>query len=173
MKTTAKIFSALLICFAFTSCDDDLLDVDFDTTAKATIVANVDQDQETVNEYVVLSIDNNDTHDYLDKIKGVKITKLTYRIISFTGNEEGTVDVDFYADNITLKDAASFNVKDAYDAGTIFEVTDVSKLNAMADLLKSNKSATVGITGNTVSNEIGMNFNIEVTAELEVTANPL
>ncbi|WP_299105408.1 hypothetical protein [uncultured Winogradskyella sp.] len=172
MKTTVKILSALLICFMFTACDDDLLDVDFDTTVKATIVANVEQNQETINESVVLSLDNNDTHDYLNKIKDVTIKKLTYRIISFSGDSQGSVDVNFYADNITLKTEA-FVVNDAYSSATIFEVTDVSKLNTMADLLKTNKSTTVGISGNTVATEAAMNFNIEVTAELEVTANPL
>ena len=172
MKTTAKILSALLICFVFTSCDEDLLDIDFNTTVTATIEANVDPGQEIVNENVVLSLDNKDTRDYLDNIKGVTIKKLTYRITSFSGNEEGYVDVDFYADNITLK-TEGFVVKDAYNAGTIFEVTDVSKLNAMSDLLKNNKSTTVGITGETTSSKNGMDFNIQVTAELEVTANPL
>ncbi|NRD21775.1 hypothetical protein HNV10_00885 [Winogradskyella litoriviva] len=172
MKTTAKILSALLICFVFTSCDDDILDVDFDTTVKATIVANVDQGQETVNESVVLSLDNNDTHDYLDKIKDVTIKKLTYRIISFSGDSQGSVDIDFYADNITLQTEA-FVVNDAYNSATVFEVTDISKLNTMANMLKNNNHTTVGITGNTVATEGGMNFNIEVTAELEITANPL
>ena len=172
MKTTAKILSALLMCFLFTSCDDDLLDVDFDTTVKATIVAHVDQGQETIDESVVLSLDNNDTHDYLDNIKNVKIKKLTYKIISFSGDSEGYIDVDFYADTITLT-ADEFFVKEAYDMATIFEITDVSKLNTMADLLKTNNSTTVGISGQSTAVEEEMDFNIEVTAELEVTTNPL
>ncbi len=175
MKITAKILSALLICFIFTSCDKDLLDVDFDTTVKATIVANINQGQETINESAVLSLENNDTRDYLDKIKNLKIKKLTYKIISFSGDTEGYIDVDFYANSITLKTEA-FVVKEAYDASTIFEITDVSKLNAMADLLKTNKNTTVGISGlctGIQSNIDDLDFNIEVTAELEVTANPL
>ncbi len=172
MKTTVKILSVLLICLVFTSCVEDLLDVDFDTTAKTTIVAHVNQGQETINESVILSLDNNDTHEYLDNIKSVKIKKLTYKIISFSGNDLGSIDVGFYADDITLKTEA-FVVKDAYNVSTIFQVTDISKLNAMADLLKNKKSTTVGISGQTFSLEGNMDFNIEVTAELEVTANPL
>ncbi|MBD0778053.1 hypothetical protein HPE56_09630 [Maribacter sp. ANRC-HE7] len=172
MKRTVNVLSALLICFACTSCDEDLLDVDFDTTVKSTIVAHVDQGQETIDQSVDLSMDNNDTHDYLDKIKDVKIKKFTYKIISFSGNTEAYVDVDLYANTIILK-TEGFNVKSAYDAATVFEITDVNKLNSMADLLKNNKSITVGISGQTTSNESEVNFNIEVTAELEVTANPL
>ncbi|WP_158851042.1 hypothetical protein [Algibacter sp. L1A34] len=172
MKNTVKILTVLLICFTFTSCDDDILDVDFNTTVTATIVAHVDQDQETIDESVVLSLDNNDTHDYLDNIKNVKIKKLTYKIISFSGDVEGYIDVDFYADTITLT-TEEFFVKEAFDATTIFEVTDVSKLNTMANLLKNNNSTTVGIIGQCLAVEEAMDFNIEVTAELEVTANPL
>ena len=172
MKTTINILSALLICVMFTSCDDDILDVDFNTTINATIVAHVDQGQEAIDESVVLSLDNNDTHDYLDNIKNVKIKKLTYKIISFSGDPEGYIDVDFYADTITLT-AEDFFVKEAYDTATIFEITDVSKLNTMADLLKTNNSTTVGISGQSTAVEAALDFNIEVTAELEVTANPL
>ncbi|WP_178983279.1 hypothetical protein [Winogradskyella helgolandensis] len=172
MKTTAKILSILLMCFVGTSCESDLLDVDFDTTVKSTIVAHVNQGQETIDESVILSLDNNDTHDYLDNIKGVTIKKLTYKIISFSGYSEGSVDIDFYADNVTLKTEA-FVVKDAYNASTIFEITDVSKLNVMADLLKSNNKTTVGIKGSTIATDDAMNFNIEVTADLEITASPL
>jgi hypothetical protein len=172
MKTTINILSALLICVMFTSCDDDILDVDFNTTINATIVAHVDQGQEAIDESVVLSLDNNDTHDYLDNIKNVKIKKLTYKIISFSGDPEGYIDVDFYADTITLT-AEDFFVKEAYDTATIFEITDVSKLNTMADLLKTNNSTTVGISGQSIAVEAALDFNIEVTAELEVTANPL
>ena len=82
------------------------------------------------------------------------------------------IDVDFYADNITLKTEA-FIVKQAYDQARIFEVTDVSKLNAMANLLKDNLSATVGVSGNCIVEQDDLDFNIEVIAELEVTANPL
>ncbi len=52
-------------------------------------------------------------------------------------------------------------------------VSGKSKLNTMADLLKTNKKTTVGITGETNSSARDMDFEIEVTADLEVTANPL
>ncbi len=175
MKTTAKILSALLICFVFTSCDKDLLDVNFDTTVKATIVAHIDQNQTTIDDYVVLSLDNKDTHDYLDNIKGVTIKKLNYKIISFSGDRDAYIDVDFYADNITLRTEA-LTVKEAYENGVIFEITDVSTLNAMANLLKTNKKTTVGIIGQCTGANGPIDitdFSIEVTAELGVTANPL
>jgi len=175
MKNTIKFLKVLLVVgFTFTSCDDieDLADIDFSTSIKATIPVQVNQGQTTLDESVVLSLDNNDTHDYLSKIKDVKIKKLTYRIINFTGDSYGSVDVEFYADNIAL-DLNEFMVKDAFTTGTIFEVTDVAKLNEMASLLKKNKKVTVGIKGDCEAMEEAMNFKVEVTATLDLTANPL
>jgi hypothetical protein len=174
MKNNIKFLTLLTLVFSFTftSCDKDLLNVEFDTTAKATIVAHVDQGQETINESVVLSIDNSDTNKYLSNINDVKIKKLTYKIISFSGDEVGTIDVDFYADTIILI-TDQFVVKEAFEALIILEVTDISKLNAMASLLQDNLSITVGISGISSALQDEMDFNIEITAELEITASPL
>ena len=176
MKKGIKFLAVLVTVFSFTftACDEleDLVDVDFTTSISAKIPVAIDQGQETVNESVLLSLDNSATHDYLNKIEDVEITKLTYKIINFSGDATGTIDVSLFADDITL-DLMKFTVKDAYSNGTIFEVTDVAKLNEMANLLKKNKSVTVGITGECNAPEDAMNFNVEVAASLKVTANPL
>ncbi|MDV7186666.1 hypothetical protein R3X25_05180 [Lutibacter sp. TH_r2] len=174
MKNTIKFLTVLVAVFSFTftSCDDDILDVDFNTTITAKIPVHVDQDQETVNESTILSLDNSDTNKYLNKIKGVEITKLTYKITNFSGDATGTINVDFKADNLILQ-TEGFVVENAYNNTTIFEVTDIDKLNNMANLLKNNKSVTVGVSGDCVAKENSMDFNVEVTAELKVTANPL
>lgn len=176
MKNKIKFLTVLVAVFSFTftACDEieDLVDVDFTTSVSANIPVTIDQGQETVDEGVVLSLDNNATHDYLNKLEEVEITKLTYKITSFSGDALGTVDVSLYADDIKL-DLNSFNVEKAYDGSTIFEVTDVTKLNEMANLLEKNKSVTVGIKGSCYAPESDMNFNVQVTASLKVTANPL
>ena len=174
MKNSIKLLTVLvaIFSFTFTSCDEDILDVDFNTTVSQTIPIHVNQDQEIVNESAVLSLDNSDTNKYLKKIKDVEITKLTYIITNFTGDATGYVNVDFKADDVVLK-TEGFTVKEAYDNVTIFEITDVDKLNAMANLLKTNKSVSVGINGECITKENSMDFNVEVTANLKVTANPL
>ena len=174
MKNILKFLTVLTILFSFTftSCDDDLLDVNFDTTVKATIAVRVEQGQETLNENVVLSLDNNDTNSYLNNINDVRIKKLTYKITSFIGDPDGSIDGTLMADNIVL-DTKNFNVKDAYDAVTIFEVTNVNALNSAANLLRSNQEVTVSISGNSTSLNDSMDFTVEVTAVLGITANPL
>ncbi|MBP8793576.1 MAG: hypothetical protein KBH29_10390 [Lutibacter sp.] len=174
MKKAIRISAIMLVVFSFifTACDDDILNVDFDTTITQSIPIHINQNQGTVNESAILSLDNSDTNKYLKKIKGVKIKKLTYKITNFSGDANGTINVDFKADNLVLK-TEGFIVKSANDNATIFEVTDIDKLNDMANLLKTNKSVSVGITGQCVAEETSMDFKVEVTAKLEVTANPL
>lgn len=174
MKNTIKFLTVLVIAvsFTFTACSDDLLDVDFTTSITEKIPITIDQGQEIISESAILSLDNSDTNKYLNKIKNVEITKLTYKIITFSGDESGSLDVEFNANDIVL-DNIDFNVKNAYSNVTIFEVTDVAKLNEMANLLKKNKQVTVGVNGNCSALEDAMDFTIEVTVALNVTANPL
>lgn len=175
MKNTIKFLTIVAVfSYIFTSCDEveKLADVDFNTTVTQNVPVFINQNQGAINESAILSLDNNDTNKYLSKIKDVKITKLTYKITKFSGDAKGSINVDFKADNIVLE-TESFIVKNAYDNATVFEVKDVNKLNEMAKLLKTNKSISVGITGQSVAEENSMDFNVKVTAQLEITANPL
>ncbi|PWH84893.1 hypothetical protein [Brumimicrobium oceani] len=172
MKTTLSIFIGILLSLTFTSCEKDLLDVDFNTTIKEIIVANIDEGQQTIDHKVLLSLENEDTKDYLDKLKEVKINKLTYQIVSFSGNEDATVDIEFTAANTPLRKDA-FVVSEAFNEGTVFEITDLDKLSSIADVLKENKKLETGFSGESVSNGEGVKFEIEVIAELEIIASPL
>jgi len=171
MKKTTKLLALVVfgISFTFTSCDPkDLLDVDFVQNLSKEIPMHIDKGQETLNESIVL----NYTPDHLNKIKKVKITKLTYKIINFTGDPSGTIDADVYADNIFLG-ILDFNRKLELDNTTVFEVTDVDKLNEVAILLQDNKTLTIEIKGDSSAIDGAMDFKVEFTVVLEITANPL
>ena len=175
MKNTIKLLAIILVAtlsIPFTACDDDILDVDFSTTISEKIDVNIIEGQTNVDESSTLSLDNKDTNKYLNKIKNVKITKLTYKITSFTGDPNGTINGSLYANTLKL-DLNNFNVKEAYDNATIFEITDIDKLNEIATLLKNNKSVNIGIKGTINAANEAMNFEVEVTAKLDLTANPL
>lgn len=175
MKNTINFLTALvLVFFTFTSCEEaeDLLNTDFSTTITGSIPVSINQGQDTFNDNIVFSIDNNDTHDYLSNINDVKITKLTYKITNFVGDASGSINGNLLADTIIL-DTNSFNVKDAFNAVTIFEITDVDTLNSMANLLKNNHEVILRITGESISLNDSMNFKIEITAELDITASAL
>ena len=172
MKNTIKLLAVLLIAFTFNSCDDvkDLADVNFTTTLSENFDISISESQDNISDQVILNIDNSDTHDYLDKLKSVSINKLTYKFINYTGNESCNMEVEISTDG-NIFETKTFQIKQAVDNGTIYEITDVAKLNAMATALKNNQQVSFKMEG-TVSDGPAT-FIVEVTAEVTIVANPL
>jgi len=177
MKNTITILAILLLSFNFNSCNKlkELADVKFGTTLveKIPVHFNENQSEEAIDQTLVMSLDNIDTHDYLDKIKDVSISKLTYRIVNLTGGDESTyMQVNLLMDAFELQHNLETNILADYNDGTIFEVTDVDKLNQVANAIKANKQITAKLSGNYQS-QAATDFDIEVTIELNLVANPL
>jgi len=177
MKKTIVILSILLLSFTLNSCDkaEELADVDFSTTLveKIPVHFNENQSQEAIEQTLVMSLDNTDTHDYLNKIKDVSISKLTYKIVDLTGGDESAyMQVNLLMDAFDLQHNLEMNILDDYNNGTVFEVTDVAKLNQVANAIKANKQITAKLSGNYQSQAV-TDFKIEVTIELDLVANPL
>ena len=117
------------MCFSFSSCDEDDVAAfvpDFDVNLKGTEIIPVKVDQ-TDGEWVSftseapISIVNNDTKDYLNKIKSVKLTKLSYKIKNFEGDDNGQVEASFNVHNqLSLMNA--FRVRTAAENGTVYEI---------------------------------------------------
>jgi len=177
-----KFLVALLIgfiSFNFSSCDeDDLVELlpAFDVDLKKVELIPVKIDQ-TNGEWVVFSettnldIINNQTKDYISKIKSLKINSLSYRIVNFAGDPIGQVDGAFaVANEISLQN--KIVVKTEADNGTIFQITEIAELNRIANLLKTGQSAEVKYSGSTLCDDDNMNFSIEVTFDAKVTIDP-
>jgi len=174
MKNTIKFLAIILISITFQSCDDveGLADVNFNTSINEKIAFHVDQNQEDISESITLSIDNVDTHDYLNNLETVSITKFTYKIIDFFGDEEGSVNVALFVDGVSLSQE-SFIVKQVNDDSTIFEITDTNKLNIIASTLKNNHQITASISGTSIAINDSMDFKVDITIDLTIVANPL
>jgi hypothetical protein len=174
MKNTIKFLAIILLAFTFQSCDDveDLADVNFNTSINEKITIHIDQNQENINESIPLDIDNTDTHDYLNHIKNVSITKFTYKIIDFIGDEEGTIDFTFFVDGVSLSQE-SFIVKQVNDNQFVFEITDISKLNTIASALKNNHQITASVSGTSTAINDSMDFKVDISINLSIVANPL
>lgn len=176
MKRLMSFIVLLLIGFSTNSCDEaeKLLDVPFRFTITEEIPVHISQavGSQDFNKTVILSIDNSDTHDYLNKIKEVKIYSLKYKLIQFSGDATGSVEADLSADNILL---SSFdgNVKNVSDAGTVFNVDDVDALNEVALKLKNGHSVTARFSGEAWSENAPMDFKVQIKMDVKVTANPL
>lgn len=177
-----KLFLTLLMCcmfFSFSSCDED--DVagfvpDFDVTLKATEIIPVKVDQ-TDGEWVSftneapISIVNNDTKDYLNKIKSVKLTKLSYKIKNFEGDDNGQVEASFNVHNqLSLMNA--FRVRTAAENGTIYEIKELQELNRIATALRERNTVMVKYQGKALCDNAAMNFDVEVQYEAVITIDP-
>lgn len=176
MKTTIKFLLALAVVFSITSCDEELGNIDFSTVINKTIAVHVDQTTGTAHAFdtsELMSLDNADTHDYLNQIESISINSLSYKLQNFTGDETGTVDVTFYIDNLALYTDTGINVKNTVDAATLVTITDTAFLNQIANALVNNQQVTAKYIGNATCDAAPMDFEVAVTLDITVTANAL
>lgn len=171
--------SLLFFGLVFSGCDEDdiaavLPDIDIavsETEEIPVFVQKTDGDWVQFSETTNVSIVNNDTQKYLNKIKKVKIKRLRYRVLAFLGDPNGEVQGSFSADNgKTFQN--QFMVKKAFDDQTFYEVQDVDELNRIANALKSKNTIQVRYSGMALCDQDDLDFILEVEFEAEVTVNP-
>jgi hypothetical protein len=167
------------MCFSFSSCDEDdikglLPSIKADINKTENIPVNIDQtngERIAFSEKTNLNIVNDDTKDYLNKIKAVDITKLSYKIINFSGDPAGDVAGSFsVAGQVSLENA--FVVKTAADNQIVYEITEVNELSRIANALKSGQTITVEYSGSALCDADEMDFIVEVTLVAKVTIDP-
>lgn len=175
MKNFLKLTAVLaLILITFNACEK-LTDVNFNTTISERIPVHINQTSGTAvpfDESVILHLDNDDTHDYINDIKDIEINHLTYKLIQFSGDNTGTIDVQFYIGTNPLLQN-NLTVKTSVDNGTYYEVTDVQELNTIATALKNGHQVTARYSGSALSDQDAMDFKVAVTMNVAVTANPI
>ena len=177
-----KTLIALFMCsmfLNFSSCDEDdlkdfLPDIKVDINETENILVFVGQtngERTSFSEKTNFSIVNKDTEDYLKQIKEVKITKLSYKIINFSGDPIGDVDGSFaVAGQVSLQNA--FVVKTAADNQIVYEITDLDELNRIANDLKSGQTVAVEYSGSALCDADDLNFTVEVSLVAKVTIDP-
>lgn len=157
--------SLLFFGLVFSGCDEDdiaavLPDIDIavsETEEIPVFVQKTDGDWVQFSETTNVSIVNNDTQKYLNKIKKVKIKRLRYRVLAFQGDPNGEVQGSFSADNgKTFQN--QFMVKKAFDDQTFYEVQDVDELNRIANALKSKNTIQVRYSGMALCDQDDLNF---------------
>ena len=178
MKTFIKFLVVVLLMVSYTSCDelDELTEVDFNTTLNESFFVTV-PDGSLQGQIYDVNILNSDTEDYLDVLQDVDITSFTYRLVGFNIDNEGTIVGSFlYIESVgsdgQILVAHDMVVSEVVNAGTVFEVTDVTYLNAIANQLKSGQDVQFGL-GGTATCDPEMTFTIEMTIGLAITADVL
>ena len=174
MKNSIKMLFASVLILSLGSCEK-LLDVEIDTTLQESIAIHVDQTNGTAKDFsgsAVINLDVDDLKDYEDLIKDVKIKSFTFELINFSGDQNGSIEGNLYVDGVLLYEDA-FIVKSTVDAGTIFTIEDTDQINTIAKSLKDGNDVNIIYSGEALSDNDTMDFDVEITVDVKVTANPL
>jgi hypothetical protein len=178
MKKIIKFFVVVALMSSFSSCDeiDELTEVDFNTTINESFFVTV-PDGTLEGQIYDVNIVNSDTEDYLNTFQDVDITSFTYRLVGFNGDNEGTIVGSFeYIDSVGAAGQILINhdmvVSQVVNAGTVFEVTDVGLLNAIANQLKSGQDVRFALEGE-ANCDAEMTFTLELSIGLAITADVL
>lgn len=174
MQNSINLLVALILIVSIGSCGK-LLDVDINTALQKSIAVHVDQTNGSSKDFsgtAVFNLDVDDLNDYEDLIKDVKIQSFTFELINFSGDQNGSIEGNLYANGILLYED-SFIVKSTVDAGTIFTIENTDQLNTIAKSLKDGNDVNIMYNGEALSDNETMDFEVDITIELKVTANPL
>ena len=167
MKNSIKflaVFVLVVTGFTFTACDeiDDLTSVDFTSSLSDQFNLSFDESsEEAIDESLTFDLaDNNSVSKYLNKLKEVDITKITYRVTKYSGDENLNLNVGFYVNGSAVVPVTNYNLKS--ELGNEFEITDPAILKTISTTLLSKKQVTLQLKGN-------YNSKSAATAELYVT----
>lgn len=170
-----KILSLVLVTVMFNSCDEtkDLADVTINTNFTESIQLGAEDGENISNEITeTLELSNDEINEYVDKIKSIKINKITYKLIEFSGDENCRfTDVNMYADN-NLFETNEYTIKTVADNGTVYTVTDEEKLATMATSFMIDNKVVFKMTGTSTSDGISV-FKMQITFDLTIVASPL
>ncbi len=174
MKKVIYIFFLSLIA---TSCNslDDLLEIKVENSLTESIPVSVLQTGNTAVAFDLsntINLNAGDLAQYKDKITAIKINSLNYKFIDFTGNTAGTIPTGTLKfDDVIIGEMTNFNISVAAAAGTLFEITDATKLNLIASNFVNNSEVSVKLTGTVLSEAGTMDFKVEVFMNMTATIN--
>lgn len=173
MKALFRNIAILTILLTtITACDDveDLLDFESDFVLTEYFTVDLGYGSGSmVSEDLNISVLTKAIEPYKDKLKKVKIQKITFQIINYKGDSDARFHVEFMADGTKFieEDFVGDN------NGAIIEVTDSVGLNSLATKLLNNDTVALSLITEYANSEVDADFRVETKIYLEVTANPL
>ena len=180
MKNTIKFLTAfvLTITFSLTSCDKvkDLADIDFSSSLTGKYNLNFEAESEkNIDETMTINLaDDTNISEYLNKLKKIKITKITYEITKFTGDQYVDMNVGLYLyeekDNKIIIAPRNYNLDS--ESAVEYEITDQGILQTISTTLLNEKQIRLLLKGDYASLPTAT-AEITVTVYFDVTANPL
>jgi hypothetical protein len=177
MKNSIKIIIALLFITTLSSCKKDLGEFTFGTTLHKVFPIEVSQTDGVAVSFdtnnAVVSMDNTDTHEYLENIKDVKVKSISFFFENFTGDTTGVVNATYFVDEVPFYTLTNINVANEVGASYSHKITDTTLLNQVATALKNHQEITAKYVGDVQCDEDMMRFDINATFELDITADVL
>jgi hypothetical protein len=180
MKNTIKFLTAFILSIAFSliSCDkvESLADIDFNSSLTGTFNLNFDGETDgTISESLKLDLaSDDDISEYLNKLKKIKITKITYEISKFDGDQYVDMNAGLYLyeekNNLIIVAPQNYNLDS--ETSVEYEITDSAILELISTELLSKKQIELLLKGDYQSLPQAT-AEITVTVYFDVTANPL
>ncbi len=173
------ILPLLMILLLMSSCGK-ATDVTFDSQLSQTsdeIVVNESTQNKRVNTpfstAFVLSLDNSDTHEYLNQLKDLDLSDVNLSFTGLSGLSGNTTVVDLIitVDNQIVITIPNFNF-DMVAQGDPIMITDTQKINQIATRLLDNKKINIEISGSIPSTDT-YHFQIKFQAKATITADVL
>jgi hypothetical protein len=192
MKKSLKIIGLLFISAAFVTCDalEKLDDVEFDTSLEIVFPADENGNGISIEYEDLQTLDfasNSEIAPYLDKIKKIEITRVSYRI---TGYAEDASAIPPCTNVIMTNGFAKFGIVGTVEeielgsfaataAGVPLKTTtaetdltiNAAQFEALADLLLDDKKANIYSVGTLSCTPI--QFNVVAKFYVTITANAL
>lgn len=170
-------FSALLVLgLSFFSCDslDELTEHEFSTTLEADIPVSWNAEDSQFSATETVSLDNSDTHDYLDMLEEINIQKITYQIKNYSCSDCTSVcDAYMNAAGTSVEQIQGFNITEAYQNQTITQVSNTQGFSNIANQLLRDKTISLEYGATNAQTSQDVNFVVEVKLELQITADAL
>lgn len=181
MKNFTKCaFFTLLISMNF-SCDEieKLADIDFTVTLEKTLPVEVTSTDEMTTTVVLDATTDPDIKEYINNIKGYKITKLLFAIENYQAQTEdeiyfdGSLGFSKKTENQATVNCAVSPLNITHVAGTgDFEISTCTAIvNGISAVLTADDAVKIYMTGEFTDQPL--NFDLKVTATVTVTASPL
>lgn len=179
-KSSLSILTAIVCLFLF-SCDEikDLVDITFDTTLEQAMpVAVVSTNQMSTSIVLDATVDP-EIEQYKNNIKDYEITKLQFAIENYVAPTEDEIYfngvIGFGSKSSTSPTSSCniefYNITHVADTGPSEFTECTQKANEVADLLLTDNGLKIYMVG--TFSRAPVTFDLKVTIDVEITANPL
>lgn len=177
MKIRTKLSVLLLVMISAFSCEvlDELTEFnvteDFSTSFNISLQENENGTAETFEESTTIDLTTNvDIQTNVDLLQNVSINSLTYEISDFSGVENAKIteaSLNFGSTSIVISD---IDLQQSDLDNTVYMITDVNLLNAIANALLSNTVITASIIGSVDATPVqfDVKINLDVTVTIDV-----